>query len=149
MKKPMTEEEFESTMCFTKYNVEENEYKMHQMIYNLNMIDVPKIYKYDRKTKIMVMEKIMNMNIADEYGEDAKNVPKKLFKIMQEIIKKLYYSGIEYPDITGYNFIFCNNKMYLIDFEHSNFFTNETMHQIDPFVIKFIKGACEWNPNYK
>jgi tRNA A-37 threonylcarbamoyl transferase component Bud32 len=149
MKKPMTEEEFENTMCYTKHNVEESEYKMHQMIYNLNIIDVPKIYKYDKTNKIMVMEKIMNMNVADEYGEDAKNVPKKLFKIMQEIIKKLYYSGIEYPDITGYNFIFCNNKMYLIDFEHSKLFSNETMHQVDPFVIKFIKGACEWNPVYK
>jgi len=149
MKKPITEEEFKNTMCYTKHNVEENEYKMHQMIYNLNIIDVPKIYNYDRKTKIMVMEKIMNMNISDEYGEDAKNVPKKLFKTMQEIIKKLYYAGIEYPDITGYNFIFCNNKMYLIDFEHSKPFSNETMHQVDPFVIKFIKGSCEWNPIYK
>jgi tRNA A-37 threonylcarbamoyl transferase component Bud32 len=149
MKKPMTEEEFENTMCYTKHNVEESEYKMHQMIYNLNIIDVPKIYKYDKTNKIMVMEKIMNMNISDEYGEDAKNVPKKLFKTMQEIIKKLYYAGIEYPDITGYNFIFCNNKMYLIDFEHSKPFSNETMHQVDPFVVKFIKGACDWNPIYK
>ena len=149
MKKPMTEEEFENTMCFKKINVEENEYKMHQIIYNLDIINVPKIYKYDKETKTMIMEKIHNMNISDQYGEDAANVPKKVFKIMQEIIKKLYYSGIEYPDITGYNFIFHKNKMYLIDFEHSNFFTNETMHQIDPFVIKFIKGACEWNPKYK
>jgi tRNA A-37 threonylcarbamoyl transferase component Bud32 len=149
MKKPMTEEEFENTLCFKKNNVEENEYKMHQIIYDLNIINVPKIYKYDKQNKTMIMEKINNMNISDAYGEDAINVPKNIFKLMQEIIKKLYYSGIEYPDITGYNFILYKKKMYLIDFEHCNFFTNETMEKIDPFIVKFIKGACEWNPKYK
>jgi hypothetical protein len=37
----------------------------------------------------MVMQKIFGMNISDEYGEDAKNVPPDIFKTAQEIIKKL------------------------------------------------------------
>jgi len=151
MKKPteMTNEEFEKTYCFVKHNVEEHEYKMHKMIYNLKLIHVPKIYRYDKENKIMVMEKIFNMNIADEYGEDPCSIPRHIFEKMQEIIRKLYYAGIEYPDITGYNFILHKEKLFLIDFEHSKFFSNETMHEVDPFVIKFINGLCEWNPNYK
>ena len=151
MKKPtkMTNEEFEKTYCFSKHNVEEHEYKMHKMIYNLKLIHVPKIYSYDKENKIMVMEKIFNMNIADEYGEDPCNIPRHIFEKIQEIIRKLYYAGIEYPDITGYNFIKYKNKIYLIDFEHSKFFSNETMNQVDPFVIQFINGLCDWNPNYK
>jgi len=145
----LSKEEFEKDYCFTKHNVEEHEYKMHKIIYNLNIIPVPKIYRYDKENKIMVMEKIFNMNIADEYGEDACNIPEHIFEMMQETIRKLYYSGIEYPDITGYNFIKHKNKMYLIDFEHSKFFSNKTMHEIDPFIIQFINGSCDWNPNYK
>jgi tRNA A-37 threonylcarbamoyl transferase component Bud32 len=105
IKNPMTQEEFEKTMCFTKHNVSEKEYKTHKLIYNLKIVNVPKIYSYDKKNKIMVMEKIFGMNISDEYGEEAKNVPPDIFKTTQEIIKKLYYFGIEYPDITVYNFI--------------------------------------------
>lgn len=149
IKNPMTDEEFEKTMCFTKKNVGEKEYKIHQLIYNLKIVNVPKIYKYDKKNKIMVMEKIFSMNISDEYGEDPKDVPIEIFKTIQKIIKKLYYFGIEYPDITGYNFMSYNNKMYIIDFEHCSFFSNKNTKNIDPFVKEFINGLCEWNPNYR
>ena len=145
----LSKEEFEKNYCFTKHNVEEHEYKMQKMIYNLNIINVPKIYSYDKENKTMVMEKIFNMNIADEFGEDAKDVPQDILEKIQEIIRKLYYAGVEYPDITGYNFIKYKDKIYLIDFEHSKFFSNETMEQLDPFVIQFINGLCDWNPNYK
>jgi tRNA A-37 threonylcarbamoyl transferase component Bud32 len=148
-KNKMTKEEFEKTMCFTKHNVDFKEYKTHKLIYDLKIVNVPKIYRYDKKNKIMVMEKIFNMNISDQYGEEAKNIPKNLFNAMQEIIKKLYYFGIEYPDITGYNFIYWNNKMYITDFEHCKFFSNNNTRKIDPFIKEFIYGLCEWNPKYK
>jgi len=145
----MSKEEFETTKCFIKYNIEETAYRMHKIIYNSEIINVPKIYRYDKKNKILVMQKIKNMNIADLYGEDANNVPQEIFILMQNIIRKLYYAGIECPNITGYNFIFYNNKMYLTNFKHCRVFTNDTMNNIDPFIIKFINGTkCKWNPNY-
>lgn len=147
MKKPMSKEVFEATMCFTKANVELYEYKIHKLIYNLKLINMPKIYSYDRKNKIMIMEKIHNMNISDFYGENPENVPPDIFNKIQEAVKKLYYFGISYPDITGYNFIYYNNKIYVIDFEHAKFFTNSS--KIDPFIHKFISGSCEWNPEFK
>ena len=144
----MSEKEFEETKCFIKHNVELNEYRMHKLIYNSGIINVPKIYRYDKKNKIMVMQKINNMNMADEYGENPEDVPSHMLTLMQDIIKKLYYFNVEYPDITGYNFIFYDNKMYIIDFEHSKIFTTNSMKNVDPFIKKFINGACEWNPNY-
>lgn len=149
IKNPMTQEEFEKTMCFTKHNVGEKEYKTHKLIYNLKIVNAPKIYSYDKKNKIMVMEKIFGMNISDEYGEDAISVPPEIFRTCQEIIKNLYNMGIGYPDITGYNFIHYNNKMYIIDFEHCSFFSNQHTKKLDPFIIKFINGLCEWNPKYR
>jgi tRNA A-37 threonylcarbamoyl transferase component Bud32 len=145
----MTKEEFEKTLSFIKHNVEECEYRIHKIIYNSEIVSVPKIYRYDKRNKIMVMQKIFNMSIADEYGEDPANVPHHMFTLMQDIIRKLYYAGIEYPDITGYNFIFYNNKMYLRNFKYCRIFTNTTMKDVDPFIIKFINGLCEWNPDYK
>jgi hypothetical protein len=47
----------------------------------------------------------------------------------------------EYPDITGYNFIEHNNKLWIIDFEHA--------HIRDTFVDKFIHGRNTWNPRFK
>jgi tRNA A-37 threonylcarbamoyl transferase component Bud32 len=149
IKNPMTDEEFVKTMCFTKNNVEEKEYKVHKLIYNLKIVNVPKIYSYDKKNKIMVMQKIFGMNISDEYGEDAKNVPPEIFKRAQEIIKKLYCYDIAYPDITGYNFMLYNDKMYIIDFERCYFFSNKGTKKLDPFIKEFINGLCEWNPDYK
>jgi tRNA A-37 threonylcarbamoyl transferase component Bud32 len=55
-------------------------------------------------------------------------------------------NNIEYPDITGYNFIEHDNKIWIIDFEHSSFI-NKTMK--DPFVNKFIGGSNKWNPEFK
>jgi tRNA A-37 threonylcarbamoyl transferase component Bud32 len=126
---------------YIKYNVEINEYKIHKYIYNLNIVNIPKIYYYDKKDKFMIMQKIANQCLSDEYGESSKNINKNLFNKIREIIKKLYLNNIEYPDITGYNFIEYNNKMWIIDFGDAKFNTNIN----NKFIIEFIKGKNEWN----
>ena len=138
----------ESNTLFTKHSVDEHEYKMHQLVYDSGIINVPKIHSYDKANKIMVMDKILKMNIADEYGEDPSCIPPSLFTLMQDVIRKLYDHCIEFPDITGYNFIFHNDTMFLIDFEHSRVFKDDDDIK-DPFVKQFINGLCEWNPEFK
>jgi len=145
----MSKAEFESKMCFIKHDVEEIEYIMHKIIFNSKIINVPEIYSYDKKNKILVMQKLHNMNISDEYGEDAINVPPSMFTLMQDTIRKLFYFGIEYPNITGYNFIFYNKKMYLTNFKYCKIFVNNPIKNIDPFIKYFINGLCEWNQDYK
>jgi hypothetical protein len=85
------------------------------------------------------------MNISDFYGENASDISEDLFDKIREIIKKLANHYIEYPDITGYNFIEYNNKLWIIDFEHSKIIKND----LDSFVQKFINGSNEWNPNFR
>jgi len=138
----------DESKVFTKHGVEKHEYEMHQLVYDSGIIDVPKVHSYDDVTKIMVMENILKMNIADEYGEDPSCIPSSLFTLMQDVIKKLYDYGIEYPDITGYNFIFHNDTMFLIDFEHSRLFKDDNDIKY-PFVKEFINGLCQWNPEFK
>ena len=138
----MSKEEFEENWCLKKHNVEPAEYRVHKMVYNAGIINVPKIYSYDEKEKILVMQKICNISVADFYGEDISNVPDKIVLDIQAQIKKLYEFGLCYPNITGYNFIEKDGKVFVINFKHAYFNTE------DPFVEKFIDDAREWNPEY-
>ncbi len=133
---------------FIKPNVAFKEFMMHEYIYNISSIsdgilNVPKIIFYDTEKLEMTMEKIDNMNVADFYGEAASNIPPELFTKIREIIRFLYDNHIVYPDITGYNFIEAEGKLWIIDFEHSDFKT----HKPDYFVEKFIEDddCNEWN----
>jgi tRNA A-37 threonylcarbamoyl transferase component Bud32 len=140
---------FQNTDYYTKNNVELNEYTIHKIIYNAGIINVPRIYKYDKNNKILIMEKIPNMCVSDFYGEDSSNVPNEIMKQIQEAVRNLFCYGVSYPDITGYNFIFHNNKIYVIDFGHASFFIKNKKSKVDPFVEQFINGVCKWNPEFK
>lgn len=128
---------------YTKYGVKEHEYYVHKHVYNLKLekVNVPKIISYDKKTETMVMEKIENMNLSDMFGEKPSDIDEYYFDEIRTIIKTLSDNGIEYPDITGYNFIEHNNKIWIVDFEHA--------HIRDTFVNKFINGRNTWNPRFK
>ena len=131
---------------YIKNNVSLYEYQMHKHIYELDIVNVPKIIAYDFERKVLVMDKIKNMSISDFYGENPGNINSKLFTKIRSIIEKLLENNIEYPDITGYNFIELNNQVWIIDFEHSSIITKK---EINPFIIKFINGSNEWNPYFR
>lgn len=137
---------------FVKENVSFKEFMMHEYIYNLcassnGVLNVPKIIFYDIETFEMTMERIDYMNVADFYGESARFISPELFTSIRDIIQFLYANHIVYPDITGYNFIEYQGKVWIIDFEHSDFKT----HKKDTFVERFIRDEKynEWNPRFK
>jgi tRNA A-37 threonylcarbamoyl transferase component Bud32 len=110
----------------------------------LGIVNIPKIYSYDKKNKILKMQRIPNMNISDKYGEESSNISKELFNKIRKVVKKLYLNNIEYSDITGYNFIEYQGKIWVIDFGHAYFNLNIT----NPFIKKFLKGLNSWNDEY-
>jgi tRNA A-37 threonylcarbamoyl transferase component Bud32 len=134
---------------FIKENVSLHEYKMHTYAYNLGLINVPKIYDYNEETKVLKMQKITNLCLSDYYGEDPTDISDELFNEIRNIIKILYDNNIEYPDITGYNFIEKNDKTWIIDFGHASFNPYINTNITDPFIDKFIKGYNSWNPNFR
>jgi tRNA A-37 threonylcarbamoyl transferase component Bud32 len=116
----------------------------------------PKIYEYtvtyDPNKKYyegkIVMENLEEMCIADMYGDNAEDIPLYVWEQMRDIIKILYNNeGIEYIDITGYNFIEKDEKVYIIDFGHAKYSKKKTL--VDPFLEKFMNGANEFNPEFK
>ena len=129
-------------ITYTKYGVKQHEYDVHKYVYNLKLekVNVPKIISYDKQKEIMVMHKINAMNLSDMFGEKSSDIDEYYFDEIRTIIKTLSDNGIEYPDITGYNFIEYDNKIWIIDFEHA--------HIHDNFVDKFIQGRNKWNPRF-
>jgi tRNA A-37 threonylcarbamoyl transferase component Bud32 len=132
-------------LYYIKKDVSLKEYEMHKHVYSLGIVDTPKILAYDRDTKVMIMENVNYMSVSDYYGEKDTDISEELFQKIRKIIKTLYENNIVYPDITGYNFIEYNKRVWIIDFEHSNFKPLLT----DDFVVKFINGANKWNPRFK
>jgi len=132
-------------LYYIKHQVSLKEYEMHKHVHSLGIVNIPKILAYDRDTQVMLMERVNHMNVSDYYGEKATDITPDLFQKIRTIIKTLYDNNIVYPDITGYNFIEFNNRIWIIDFEHSNFKSLLT----DDFVVKFINGLDKWNPRFK
>ena len=121
---------------------------MAQRVYLLHIVSTPKIISYDPANEIMIMDAIPQMNISDMYGEEPEDVREGFGYIFDEIrrtVRALLKHEIIYPDITGYNFIQWGNKVWIIDFEHCAPLTGD----IHPFVLAFLKGANEWNPDFR
>ena len=129
-----------------KTNVSYEEFKIHKYVYHLGIVNMPRIVSYDESAKVMKMQRICGSSIADFYGENIDNIPSSVLISISSILKKLTSNNIEYPDITGYNFMLDDNtsEIWIIDFEHAKYnqsITNE-----------FILNSCEkidgWNPEF-
>ena len=71
---------------YTKENVSLSEYKLHKYVYNLHIVNIPKITSYDRKTKQMKMVRVGKMNLSDYYGETAEHIDDELFDKIRNIV---------------------------------------------------------------
>ena len=129
-----------------KENVSLQEYKLHTYVYDLGIVNIPKIIEYNKTTKVMTTVKVGVSNLSDCYGEESKNINNKLFGKIRNIIQLLYNHHIEYIDITGYNFIENDNKIWIINFEHAKYNASPTTSS---FLGDFLEGTNEWNPNFK
>ena len=130
---------------YTKENVSLCEYKIHKYVYNLKIVNIPKIKSYNKKTKQMKMVRVGTMSLSDYYGETEEHISDELFAKIRNIIQTLYDHDILYIDITGYNFIENDKKLWIIDFEHATYnYPRET----NQFVEKFLEGHNGWNPEF-
>ena len=130
-----------------KHNVSYGEYAIHTMVFNMGCFNVPKIYSYDSIEKKATMQKLNGMSISDMYGENIENVPQHIINQIRDIILKLYLANIYYPDITGYNFMYINDKIWIYDFGDA-FCSGKIPTNIN-FIREFINGKNEWNPEFK
>jgi len=107
----------------------------------------PKILGVQKKNDhwMVGMEDLKAMSIADYYGTDPEAVPEWIWVEIRKMVTVLLNNGIEYRDITGYNFIQKVDKIYMIDFGDARLKTDK----LDWFVKEFLEGENSWNPDYK
>uniref|UniRef100_A0A6C0IMN7 non-specific serine/threonine protein kinase n=1 Tax=viral metagenome TaxID=1070528 RepID=A0A6C0IMN7_9ZZZZ len=134
----------ENEFYYTKEHVSLKEYKIHAYVYDLGIVNIPKIISYDKKTKQMIMVNIGKMNVSDYYGELSEHISDELFAKIRAIIQTLYDHNILYIDVTGYNFIEAGDKVWIIDFEHAKY----NAKRKNSYVERFLKGANEWNADF-
>ena len=120
---------------FKKKNVSLREWKMHDFVHSLDIVNTPKIIRYNKTKQLLTLPYLGCNTIAYLYGDEDIDTPIEVFEEIREIIKKLYHYGIIYPDITGYNFIQGQNRIWIIDFEHAEYMP----HQPNEFVEKLFK----------
>jgi tRNA A-37 threonylcarbamoyl transferase component Bud32 len=142
----------EEHQTFQKNDVSPKEAAM-QLLLSTGILkgQTPTVHSYDAINGILIMDKINEMCVSDMYGEHMADVPKEIVDQIRRIIKVLYENHIEYPDITGYNFIYTEDekdgKVYIIDMEHARY--NYGVTTYDPYILRFIKGdSTEWNERF-
>ena len=132
---------------YVKRDVGHREYFMQKYIYQLNIVNVPEIIEYNDETKIMVMKKVGIHNLSDNYGDKATDIPDELFNQVVKIVRNLVLHNVEYPDLTGYNFIEdSDGKIWIIDFGHSCLMTSKQMNNIH--IQTICNGYKKWNPEF-
>jgi RIO-like serine/threonine protein kinase len=84
--------------------------------------------------------------LADIYGDDAEDLPNPIREQVYTIIFTLYQNGIQYIDVTSYNFTEKDGQVWIIDFGHAN-----THKRLCPYLRKmFNEGYLhEWNADFK
>jgi serine/threonine-protein kinase RIO1 len=96
------------------------------------------------------MEELEAPCLANVYGENPKDIPFGVWEQIVNILSVLYdHEGIEYIDITPYNFIEVDGKVWIIDFGHA-FYTLSPNRPDNWFLRDFlIHGTYTWNPDFK
>ena len=95
------------------------------------------------------MEKIEGELLADKYGDDPGNTPEWIWDEIKSMLTILYEEeGIEYVDVTPYNFIEKDDRIYIIDFGDA-YYASENQEQ-NWYLETFLNtNEKTWNPDYK
>jgi len=110
----------------------------------------PEIYDVDFADDecIISMEDLEASCLADKYGDLPENIPIKYWEQIRTILAILFErEGIEYIDITPYNFIEKNDKIYIIDFGDA-YYTHKSK-EVNWFLKEVLDGHNGWNPDFK
>lgn len=101
-------------------------------------------------TSFITMEDLGEMSIADYYGEAIDDIPETLKQEIWNILWTLYScANIEYIDVTPYNFIEKNGKVWIIDYGHA---TLSRRGHIHPWLLSVLSDTrmtiTDWNPEF-
>ena len=96
---------------------------------------------------IVTMDDLNSDNtLSNIYGEDSNKIPDWIWTEIRYILNTLVDYGIEYVDITPYNFMEVDDKIFVIDFGDANYIRKEV--PMNWFLKEFLDGYNGWNPDF-
>lgn len=129
---------------FAKGGMSNNEIELQKVASSLGI--APKIHGFEKHNNmnLVLMDLVKGMSIADFYGEDSKKIPPYVWSEIHRILKLLWCNGIEYIDITPYNFIIDpeSGEICIIDFGHARYV------KMNPVLQNILKGDYAWNQEF-
>lgn len=112
----------------------------------------PRIQRIDGN--VIQMDSVNGMCLADIYTDDPTKVPDWIWTEIHRILSVLFEcEGIEYIDITGYNFMLEDgtDKVWIIDFGDAYYSTTPQTDNKKPlnwFLREVLDGQKSWNPDF-
>jgi len=100
---------------------------------------------------VVQMDRIKGLCLADVYTDDPKMVPDWIWKEIHRILAVLFEcEGIEYIDITSYNFVLeiDSNKVWIIDFGHAYYTKSTDGKAKNWFLRDVLEGEKSWNVDF-
>lgn len=127
-------------------NAAELEIQLQKDAYHLGFSPKIQTVTFTDTDCTIIMEKIDTMCLADMYGANESDLPNHLWSKVHTIVNALYeQAGIEYIDITPYNFIEHKNKLYIIDFGDAYYKGTKPRNW---FHKDFLNVPYGWNPDF-
>ena len=105
----------------------------------------PKIHRLDGN--VAQMDSVEGLCLADIYTDDPAEIPDPVWHDIERILAVLYErEGIEYVDITSYNFMKdTQGKIWIIDFGDAYYSQTDNRNW---FHEEFLDGINAWNPDF-
>ena len=128
----------------------ELEVELQMMAYKYGF--APKIISIKKESAVyhVSMEHIgEGTSLADVYGENAEDIPNYVWARIRYMVQTLLEEeGIEYVDVTPYNFLEKNGRVYMIDFGDALYSTPNA--DINWYLQDFVYDEENmWNPDFK
>lgn len=109
---------------------------------------IRKIFKEKDEWTVLMDNLGIENSLVNIYGENAEDVPDDIWDQIRDMIRTLYEEyEIEYVDVTPYNFLEVDGKIWMVDFGDARFV--KTGIDIDWYLQEFLDGENTWNPDFR
>ena len=109
----------------------------------------PDVLETDNTT-FVTMENMGPMNLAEMYGDTMEDIPESIKRDIWNILWALYSCcDIEYTDVTPYNFVEKDGRVWILDFGHARKINGG---EIDDWLLSVLNDESttlsEWNADF-
>lgn len=108
--------------AFVKRDVTVQEALLQSEAFDMLPNNVPRVLNYQLEgpnVGTLTMRAIQGDNLANLFGDDGADMTNALWYQVRRLLRVLYEGGVILPDITGYNFMLDNGKVWVFDFGHA------------------------------